>query len=161
IRAEAVPDIGETLELLGVPGSVLEGPQLVAVQLALAAARLVGAELGRLVAVAPRTVLLRATPVPKDIEPRLRASLDPEGELLDLTELWRPHTVVIAAAWEMCIAFDDLCARARYAVLVNGFAPDIGAGPLVIRNGRHPLLTPWPPLDDVERGNGGEVPGEV
>jgi len=33
-------DIGETLELLGVPGSVLEGPQLVAIQLALAAARL-------------------------------------------------------------------------------------------------------------------------
>src|ERR1041385_3883753 len=40
----------------------------------------------------------------------------------------------------MCIAFDDLCARARYAVLVNGFAPVIGEGPLVIRNGRHPLL---------------------
>src|SRR5437773_6620840 len=26
----------------------------------------------------------------------------------------------IAAAWEMCIAFDDLCARARYAVEANG-----------------------------------------
>jgi len=246
IRAEAVPDIGETLELLGVPGSVLEGPQLVAVQLALAAARLVGAELGRLTAAAPRTAALRAVPVSKDIEPRLRASLDPEGELLDgasrelaqarkatraarqrlvarletilgaldpmersgdagvtvrggryvipvkstarskiggivhdesatratvfveppevielgnalraaeaeeqrevlrvlrdLTELLRPHTVTIAGAWEMCIAFDDLCARSRYAVLVNGFAAAIGEGPLVIRNGRHPLL---------------------
>ncbi len=273
IRAEAVPDIGDTLELLAVPGSVLEGPQLVAVQLALAAARLVGAELGRLTAAAPRTVLLRATPVPKDIEPRLRASLDPEGELLDgasrelaqarkatraarqrlvarletilgaldpmersgdagvtvrggryvipvkstarskiggivhdesatratvfveppevielgnalraaeaeeqrevlrvlrdLTELLRPHTVTIAGAWEMCIAFDDLCARARYAVLVNGFAPVIGDGPLVIRNGRHPLLvtppdpvgylSPRPPLPDGRGGAMGEL----
>src|SRR5216117_173652 len=40
----------------------------------------------------------------------------------------------------MCLAFDDLCARARYAVEVNGFAPTIGPGPLEIRAGRHPLL---------------------
>jgi DNA mismatch repair protein MutS2 len=60
--------------------------------------------------------------------------------LRDLTDLLRPHRTAIAAAWEMCIAFDDLCARARYAVEVNGFAPAIGAGPLEIRNGRHPLL---------------------
>ena len=46
----------------------------------------------------------------------------------------------LAAAWEMCVAFDDLCARARYTVEVNGFAPTVGAGPLEIRSGRHPLL---------------------
>jgi DNA mismatch repair protein MutS2 len=40
----------------------------------------------------------------------------------------------------MCIAFDDLCARARYAIEVNGFTPTIGTAPLAIRNGRHPLL---------------------
>jgi DNA mismatch repair protein MutS2 len=246
IRAEAVPDIAATLELLAVPGSALEGLQLVGLHQALAAARLVGAELGRLTTTAPRSAALRAAPVPKDIEPRLRASVDTAGELLDaasrdlakarkatrearqrlvarletilngldpversgdaavtvrggryvipirstarskiggivhdesatratvfveppevielgnalraaeaeeqrevlrvlreLTELVRPHAATIAAAWEMCIAFDDLCARARYAVLVNGFAPAIGDGPLVIRNGRHPLL---------------------
>jgi DNA mismatch repair protein MutS2 len=39
----------------------------------------------------------------------------------------------------MCIAFDDLCARARYAALVNGFVPEIG-GHLKIKSGRHPLL---------------------
>jgi len=66
--------------------------------------------------------------------------------LRELTDLLRPHRATLAAAWEMCIAFDDLCARARYAVEVNGFAPAIGAGPLAIRNGRHPLLV------------GGEVP---
>ncbi len=60
--------------------------------------------------------------------------------LRDLTELLRPQGDAIAAAWEMCVAFDDLCARARYAVEVNGFAPAIGTGPLEIRNGRHPLL---------------------
>jgi DNA mismatch repair protein MutS2 len=60
--------------------------------------------------------------------------------LRELTELLRPHRDRIAAAWEMCIAFDDLCARARYAVEVNGFAPAIGEGTLAIRAGRHPLL---------------------
>src|SRR6185436_19836031 len=61
--------------------------------------------------------------------------------LRDLTDLLRPHRATIAAAWEMCIAFDDLCARARYAVEVNGFVPEIG-GHLKIRGGRHPLLVP-------------------
>jgi DNA mismatch repair protein MutS2 len=60
--------------------------------------------------------------------------------LRELTELVRPPQDAIARAWEMCIAFDDLCARARYAVLVNGFAPAIGTGPLEVRSGRHPLL---------------------
>ena len=65
--------------------------------------------------------------------------------LRELTDLVRPQRAALAAAWEMCIAFDDLCARARYAVEVNGFAPAIGAGPLAIRNGRHPLLVPSSP----------------
>ena len=60
--------------------------------------------------------------------------------LRELTDLLRPRRAEIAAAWEMCIAFDDLCARARYAVEVNGFVPAIGEGPLKIRAGRHPLL---------------------
>ncbi|PYP07143.1 MAG: hypothetical protein DMD59_15025, partial [Gemmatimonadetes bacterium] len=59
--------------------------------------------------------------------------------LRELTDLLRPQAATIAAAWEMCIAFDDLCARARYAVQVNGFVPEIGAH-LKIRGGRHPLL---------------------
>ena len=59
--------------------------------------------------------------------------------LRELTDLLRPQRDTIAAAWEMCIAFDDLCARARYAVEVNGFVPEIG-GHLKIREGRHPLI---------------------
>ena len=59
--------------------------------------------------------------------------------LRELTDLLRPHRDRAAAAWEMCIAFDDLCARARYAVEANGFVPEIG-GHLKIKAGRHPLL---------------------
>src|SRR5439155_415357 len=62
----------------------------------------------------------------------------------------------LAAAWEMCFAFDALCARARKAVEVNGFAPEIGGAPLAIRNGRHPLLVPSSPpfpLSVPERGD--------
>ena len=66
--------------------------------------------------------------------------------LRELTDLLRPHAATIAAAWEMCIAFDDLCARARHAVQVNGFVPEIG-GHLKIRGGRHPLLDHPVPFD--------------
>jgi len=246
IRAQPVPDVGAALELLGVPGSALEGAALVQLGRALAAARVVAADLARLAAEAPRTAALRVDPPPKQLEQRLVVSLDGDGQvqdgasralararravreararlvkqldamlaaldpterapdaavtlregryvipvrstarariggivhdesatratvfleppevielgnalraaeveeqrevlqvLRDLTELLRPHRDAIAAAWEMCVAFDDLCARARYAVEVNGFSPAIGAGPLEIRNGRHPLL---------------------
>ncbi len=281
IRAEPVPDITAALELLGVPGSALEGAALARLGGALAAARIVAGDLARLATEAPRTAALRVAPPPKELEQRLAVSLDADGQvqdgasralararravreararlvqklesmlaaldptdrapdaavtlregryvipvrstarariggivhdesatratvfieppevielgnalraaeldeqrevlqvLRDLTELLRPHRDAIAAAWEMCVAFDDLCARARYAVEVNGFAPAIGTGPLEIRNGRHPLLASppnplsagrrggtmerghVPPLHDVERGTGGEA----
>jgi len=246
IRAEPVPDITAALELLGVPGSALEGAALARLGGALAAARIVAGDLARLATEAPRTAALRVAPPPKELEQRLAVSLDADGQvqdgasralararravreararlvqklesmlaaldptdrapdaavtlregryvipvrstarariggivhdesatratvfveppevielgnalraaeldeqrevlqvLRDLTELLRPHRDAIGAAWEMCVAFDDLCARARYAVEVNGFAPAIGTGPLEIRNGRHPLL---------------------
>ena len=68
--------------------------------------------------------------------------------LRELTDLLRPHRATIRAAWEMCIAFDDLCARARYAVEVNGFVPEMG-GTLKIKNGRHPLLLSSGPGEDL------------
>ncbi len=246
IRAEPVPDVSETLALLAVPGSALEGPALVGLAQVLAAARVVAAELARLAERAPRTAALRVEPPPAALERRLARALDAEGRVRDdaspalararravretrerlvaaleailagldpgerapgatvtvrggryvipvrrsararlggivhdesatratvfleppetielgnalraheaaeqrevlrvlreLTALVRPHRAALAAAWEMCIAFDDLCARARYAAEVNGFAPAVGAGPLAIRQGRHPLL---------------------
>lgn len=249
IRAEPVPDIEATLELLTVAGSALEGPPLADLTVALAAMRVTAADLKRLETAhrAPRTASLRVDPPPKELEARLKQSIAPDGAVLDgasrdlararasvrearqhvmdrlgailgkldpterapdaavtvrsgryvipirttararvggivhdesatratvfveppevielgnelraaesaelrevlrvlreLTDLLRPHHAAIAAAWEMCIAFDDLCARARYAVEVNGFVPEIG-GHLKIRVGRHPLLLP-------------------
>src|SRR5213080_422275 len=265
IRAAPVPDIAPALELLGVPGSVLDGAALAGLGRAIAAARIVAADLGRLADHAPRTAALRAAVPARELETRLAQSLDPEGQVLDgashgvararravrearqrlvqrlesilgaldqtarapdaavtlrggryvipvrgtawarvggivhdesatgstlfveppeaiglgnalreheaeeqrevlqvlrdLTELLRPVRETVAGAWEMCVAFDDLCARARYAVLVNGFAPAIGTGPLEIHDGRHPLLiSPFvPSLHEVERGKGGAV----
>src|SRR6185295_2162411 len=262
IRAEPVPDITRSLELLAVPGSALDALPLAELTVALAAMRVVASDLKRLGTThhAQRTASLRVDPPPKELETRLAQSISPSGEVLDgaskdlararqrvrearkhvmdklsailgsldqverapdaavtvrggryvipirstarsrvggivhdesatrgtvfveppevielgnelraaesaeqrevlrvlreLTDLLRPHTATIAAAWEMCIAFDDLCARARYAVEVNGFVPEIG-GHLKIRAGRHPLLlsSPPDPLSVPERGN--------
>src|SRR5207249_319064 len=83
IRAEPVPDIGPALELLAVPGGVLEGPALAQLAVALVAARVVAGDLARLAREAPRTATLRVEPPPKALETRLRQSLDPEGNVLD------------------------------------------------------------------------------
>ncbi len=255
IRAEPVPDISQTLELLTVPGSALESLALAELTVALAAMRVTASDIKRIDAThhAPRTTRLRVEPPPRDLETALARSIAPDGSVLDgaskdlararahvrearkhvmdrlgailgaldaserapdaavtvrggryvipirstararvggivhdesatratvfveppeiielgnelraaeaaeqrevlrvlreLTELLRPRRDVIAAGWEMCIAFDDLCARARYAVEVNGFVPEIGGGGhLKIRSGRHPLL-----LQDISK----------
>src|SRR5205809_70592 len=162
IRAEPVPDIDATLELLAVPGGVLEGSALA--QLTGDRAPDAGVTLrgGRYVIPIKSTARARVGGIVHDesatratvfVEPaevielgnELRAAEAAEQRevlrvLRELSELARPHRESIARAWEMCIAFDDLCARARYAIEVNGFAPAIGSGPLTIRNGRHPLL---------------------
>ena len=253
IRAEPVPDITRSLELLAVPGSALDALPLAELTVALAAMRVVASDLKRLGTThhAQRTASLRVDPPPKELETRLAQSISPSGEVLDgaskdlararqrvrearkhvmdklsailgsldqverapdaavtvrggryvipirstarsrvggivhdesatrgtvfveppeiielgnelraaesaeqrevlrvlrdLTDLLRPQREAIAAASEMCIAFDDLCARARYAVEVNGFVPEIG-GHLKIRGGRHPLL-----VSDISR----------
>ncbi len=265
IRAEPVPDITTTLDLLAVPGSALDALPLAELTVALAVMRVTAADLKRIDTThhAPRTVVLRVDPPARDLETTLARSISPDGQVLDsaskdlararqhvrearkrvmdrlgailgaldaterapdaavtvragryvipvrstararvggivhdesatratvfveppeiielgnelraaesaeqreilrvlreLTDLLRPHRDAIAAAWEMCIVFDDLCARALYAVEVNGFVPEIG-GHLKIRGGRHPLLASPPnPLSLRERGSGGEV----
>lgn len=62
--------------------------------------------------------------------------------LRELTDLLRPELPLLRDAVEMCVAVDDLVARARYAVAVEGEVPAITDAPddLVIVNGRHPLL---------------------
>src|SRR6185295_6399954 len=62
--------------------------------------------------------------------------------LRELTGLLRPELATLRGAVEMCVAVDDLVARARYAVAVEGEVPEISPAPasLVIVHGRHPLL---------------------
>ncbi len=69
--------------------------------------------------------------------------------LRELTDLLRPELGLLRATFEMCVAIDELVARARYAVAVKGEVPDVAPAPAPLRivNGRHPLLL----------GSGGDV----
>jgi len=62
--------------------------------------------------------------------------------LRDLTHALRPSVSLIRDAHTMCVALDDLIARARYAHTVRGQVPEIvDAGyELELREARHPLL---------------------
>ena len=62
--------------------------------------------------------------------------------LRNLTAMLRPHAGLIAGGWEMCVAADDLYARARYAEEIRGVAPRVvdGFRGIVMNHCRHPLL---------------------
>jgi DNA mismatch repair protein MutS2 len=85
------------------------------------------------------------------------AQVEEERETLrvlrELTTLLRPALPLIRDAVDMAIAVDDLVARGRYAVATEAEVPAVvpAPAPLVIRNGRHPLLlsgaTPVVPFD--------------
>src|SRR2546430_11234308 len=81
IRAEPVPDVSAALELLGVPGSALEGAALAQLGRALAAARVVAGGLAPLPAAAPRPAPPRGDPPPKQHEPRPAPALDGDGDV--------------------------------------------------------------------------------
>src|SRR2546425_6382208 len=83
IRAEPVPDITQSLELLAVPGSALEAPAFAELTVALAAMRVVAADLKRLTDSAPRTAALRVDPPPRELETTLVRSIAPDGSVLD------------------------------------------------------------------------------
>jgi DNA mismatch repair protein MutS2 len=74
------------------------------------------------------------------------AQVEEERETLrvlrELTDLLRPELPLVRAAVEMCVAVDDLVARARYAVASDGEVPGVAPAPSALRivNGRHPLL---------------------
>jgi DNA mismatch repair protein MutS2 len=74
------------------------------------------------------------------------AEVEEEREALrvlrELTDLLRPELTILRELVEMCVAVDDLVARARYAIAVDGEVPEVAPAPadLVVVNGRHPLL---------------------
>jgi len=82
-----------------------------------------------------------------DLGNALRAALaEAEREALrvfrELTERLRPAAELLEDAHEMCVALDDLVARARYARAVGSTVPSVGepGSELVLRRARHPLL---------------------
>src|SRR5439155_14836304 len=81
IRAEPVPDITQSLELLDVPGSALEAPALAELTVALAAMRVTASDLKRIDTThhAPRRVVIRVDPPAKELEPTLARSIGPDG----------------------------------------------------------------------------------
>ena len=249
LLAEPVPDVGQALSRLRIAGSVLDGPELAAIRVMLAAGRRVRDDLRRVSELAPLTAALAVELPSRPIERRLEQSVDDDGNVLDsaspalaaarrevqtarqrllrkldgilrglessgeasvtlrngryvipvrrdqrnrpggiihdesgsqgtlfiepseavesgnalreaevaeeretlrvlreLTDLLRPEIAALRSVLEMCIAVDDLVARARYMVASAGEVPDVSAAPsaLVIRNGRHPLLLGGP-----------------
>lgn len=75
-------------------------------------------------------------------EAEARASREELKVLRGLTELLRPVQPELLALHAMCVAVDDLVARAKWAADIDGHAPRVAPAPaeLVIVNGRHPLL---------------------
>lgn len=75
------------------------------------------------------------------------AQAEEEREILrvlrELTDLLRPERPALLATLEMCVAADDLVARARWAAETDGWAPAVDDAPATLRivRGRHPLLT--------------------
>jgi DNA mismatch repair protein MutS2 len=74
------------------------------------------------------------------------AEVEEERETLrvlrELTGLLRPELPTLRGVMEMCVAVDDLVARARYALAVEAEVPEVVHAPSGLRivNGRHPLL---------------------
>jgi DNA mismatch repair protein MutS2 len=62
--------------------------------------------------------------------------------LRELSEMARPHAGALEDGWNMCVSADDLYARARYAMEVQGVVPTVVPTPaaISIRGARHPLL---------------------
>ncbi len=261
VAAERVPELAPQLARLRIPGSVLDGQELLAIRRTLAASRLVLTELRRVADDAPLAAQLQAPAPEKPFERRLDQALDDDGAvrdgastalaaarsevrtareqlvqkleamlrgtggeggvtlrdgryvipiprdlrsrpegivrdesasgatlyvepsaviplanamreaearaareelkvLRDLTDLLRPSHAELAALHAMCVAVDDLVARAKWAVDIDGYAPEVAEAPgeLRIFNGRHPLLLSGPA---TERPSGAAVPFDL
>jgi DNA mismatch repair protein MutS2 len=86
-------------------------------------------------------------------EAEARAAREELIVLRSLTNLLRPLQAELGALHEMCVVLDDLQARAKWAVEVDGHAPAVAGAPADFRivNGRHPLLLA------ADRGEAGTV----
>ena len=128
----AVPDLGGSLERLRIPGSVLEGPQLVLLRRAIGAARQVARELRRVASRAPNVGLLAVNVPDRAIDHRLELALDDEGELLDSASpgLARARRAVQAARDKLIRKLEALMRSADPQALPQGAS-------VTVRNGRY------------------------
>jgi DNA mismatch repair protein MutS2 len=83
LRPEPFPDVAAFFARLRLEGSVLDGGELVAVGVLLAAARLSFGRVDRAARAAPRLQSLSAPPLPRELEDRLSAALEPDGQVKD------------------------------------------------------------------------------
>jgi DNA mismatch repair protein MutS2 len=128
----AAPDIRAALGRLRIEGSVLDGPDLVALKAALTAARLVGLELRR---VAPRAPMVGALAVPvpeRRIESRLEGAFDEQGELLDNASpgLLRARRAVRSAREKLVKKLEAMLRAAEPQAVPSGAS-------VTMRNGRY------------------------
>lgn len=128
----AVPEIGTALERLRIEGSVLDGPDLVALRGALSAAMQVARELRRVAPRAPAIGLLAVEIPPRVIETRLEQSLDEDGGLLDGASPGLAHARrAVQAAREKLIR--------KLEAMLRGADPQAvpAGGSVTVRNGRY------------------------
>lgn len=128
----AAPDVRAALDRLRIEGSVLEGPSLVSLRMALVAARLVALELRRVGARAPMVGAL-AVPVPeRRIEQRLDGALDEQGELHDNASpgLLRARRAVQAARERLVRKLETMLRAADPQAVPSGAS-------VTMRNGRY------------------------
>ncbi len=149
VAAESVPDISRALSRLGIDGSVLEIGEMIAIRRALAAARLVAAELKRVEKDAPRLALL-GRPLPsRTVEKRLEQSFDTDGYLLDTAS-----PGLAAARKDVRAARDRLVKRLES--LLKAAEGSGAEGSVTVRNGRYVI----PLRRDARSRPGGIVHGE-
>jgi DNA mismatch repair protein MutS2 len=83
LRPDGFPDVAACLGRLRLEGSCLDGPELVALGRLLTAARLSFGRVNRAARESPRLQALTAPPLPRDLEDRLAAALEPDGAVKD------------------------------------------------------------------------------
>ncbi|MEO8140021.1 MAG: Smr/MutS family protein [Gemmatimonadota bacterium] len=132
VVAEAVPELARPLARVRIPGSVLDGAELVAVRRTLTAARLVTAEIRRVASDAPLLASLEVPPPEKTLERRLEQSLDDDGGVRD-----GASPALAAARSDIRTARDRLVQRLE--ALLRGVG---GEGGVTLREGRYVIPVP-------------------
>jgi len=128
------PDLTGALARLHIEGAVLDGAELAAVCLGLAAARAVGAKLRRASREAPALQVLEAAPLPDDLEAALVRAIDPDGRVLDgaSRELARLRRDLVAMRREIVATLERLLNGIDARHKAGDAAPTLRAGRYVI-----------------------------